>query len=51
MNINIAILVDYDQIMEQARLQQNSLGKMLRTFEDKWGGRPKPELRIQVVEV
>ncbi|XP_043507720.1 adenylate kinase 8 [Frieseomelitta varia] len=42
--------IDYDQIMEQARLQQNPLGKMLRTFEDKWGGRPKPELRIQVVE-
>ncbi|OAD62463.1 Adenylate kinase 8 [Eufriesea mexicana] len=42
--------VDYDYIVEQVRLQQNSLGKMLRLFECKWGERPKPEIRIQIVE-
>lgn len=47
----LSILVDFDQIMERARLQQNSLGKMVRIFENKWGGRLKPELRIQIVEV
>ncbi|XP_050578898.1 adenylate kinase 8 isoform X2 [Bombus affinis] len=42
--------IDYDYIAEQARLQQNPLGEMLRLFEYKWGERPKPEIRIQIVE-
>ncbi|XP_026295422.1 adenylate kinase 8 [Apis mellifera] len=44
------VYIDYDYIAEQARLQQNSLGKMLRLFEEEWGERPKPEIRIQIVE-
>ncbi|CAK9821791.1 Adenylate kinase 8 [Anthophora retusa] len=42
--------IDYDYIAEQTRLQQNPLGEMLRLFEDKWGERPKPEIRIKIVE-
>ncbi|XP_076549403.1 adenylate kinase 8 isoform X1 [Osmia lignaria lignaria] len=42
--------IDYDYITEQARLQKNPLGEMLRLFEYKWGQRPKPEIRIQIVE-
>ncbi|XP_076675276.1 adenylate kinase 8 [Andrena cerasifolii] len=42
--------IDYDYIAEQARLQQNPLGEMLRLFEYRWGERPKPEIRIQIVE-
>ncbi|XP_006614806.2 adenylate kinase 8 isoform X2 [Apis dorsata] len=44
------VYIDYDYIAEQARLQQNSLGKILRLFEEQWGERPKPEIRIQIVE-
>ncbi|XP_026668092.1 adenylate kinase 8-like [Ceratina calcarata] len=44
------IHIDYDYIEEQARLQQNALGNTLRSFEIKWGERPKPEIRIQIVE-
>ncbi|XP_017789332.1 PREDICTED: adenylate kinase 8 [Habropoda laboriosa] len=42
--------IDYDYIAEQTRLQQNPLGEMLRLFEEKWGERPKPEIRIKIVE-
>ncbi|XP_076755237.1 adenylate kinase 8 [Xylocopa sonorina] len=42
--------IDYNYIEEQARLQQNPLGEMFRSFEYKWGERPKPEIRIQIVE-
>nr|XP_012147264.1 PREDICTED: adenylate kinase 8 [Megachile rotundata] len=42
--------IDYDYIEEQARLQKNSVGEMLRLFEYKWGRRSKPEIRIRIVE-
>ncbi|XP_053987612.1 adenylate kinase 8 [Hylaeus volcanicus] len=42
--------IDYDYVAEQARLQQNPLGEKLRAFEYRWGGRPKPEIRIEIVQ-
>ncbi|XP_076228345.1 adenylate kinase 8 [Nomia melanderi] len=42
--------VDYDYIAEQVRLQQNPLGELIRMFELEWGQRPKPEIRIKIVE-
>lgn len=43
--------VDFDEILQQTRLQENSFGKALRLIEYRWGKRPKPATRIRVVEV
>ncbi|XP_078044807.1 adenylate kinase 8 isoform X1 [Augochlora pura] len=42
--------VDYDHVAKQCSLQKNPLGEMLRMFEHQWGARPKPEIRMQIVE-
>ncbi|XP_076233379.1 adenylate kinase 8 [Calliopsis andreniformis] len=44
------IHIDYDYIAEQARLQETPLGEMLRLFEYRWGERPKPDIRIKIIE-
>ncbi|XP_076654196.1 adenylate kinase 8 [Halictus rubicundus] len=44
------IHVDYDYVAEQCRLQKNPLGELLRMFEHRWGERPKPKIRMQIVE-
>ncbi|XP_076286666.1 adenylate kinase 8 [Lasioglossum baleicum] len=42
--------VDYDYVADQCRLQKNPLGELLRMFEHRWGERPKPKIRMQIVE-
>ncbi|XP_015433636.1 PREDICTED: adenylate kinase 8 [Dufourea novaeangliae] len=42
--------IDYDYITEQSRLQRNSLGELLGIYEHGWGERPKPEIRIQIIQ-
>ncbi|XP_023289073.1 adenylate kinase 8 [Orussus abietinus] len=42
--------VNFNDILEQARLQETKLGEAIRLFEHRWGSRPKPETRIQIVE-
>lgn len=43
--------VDFEKILQQARMQDSSFGKTLRMIEHTWGKRPSPETRVQVIEV
>jgi len=43
--------VDFNNILEQACLQETALGEMLRLCEHKCGQKVKSEARVQIIEV
>ncbi|XP_046817716.1 adenylate kinase 8 [Vespa crabro] len=44
------IHVDFNYIMKQVRLQETPISEVLRSFEHRWGEKPNPEIRIQIID-
>nr|KAF7427258.1 hypothetical protein H0235_006952 [Vespula pensylvanica] len=44
------IHVDFNYILKQVRLQETPIGEVLRSFEHRWEGKPKPEMRIKIID-
>ncbi|KAL2726823.1 Adenylate kinase 8 [Vespula squamosa] len=42
--------VDFNYILKQVRLQETPIGEVLRSFEHRWEEKPKPEIRIKIID-
>lgn len=43
--------MDFNYILKQVRLQETPIGEVLRSFEHRWEEKPKPEMRIKIIDV
>lgn len=43
--------MDFNYIIKQVNLQETPLGEILQSFEHRWGQKPTPEIRIEIIDV